>query len=319
MTGMSEVAMRLPRVGCVDAVTAALVASGSSDVSARLVKLSHPWGFRLDTRSAALVAVTQGCCFLRRPAGPPVGLVAGDLALVPMTRRCHGLTSTSDGPLAADATTRPDGLTTSLVYVAYEPAAATATATGLSRFRAGLPGLIVVEGVAHLHRGVLDETLGLLAGELVHNDPGARTAIHRLLDVLVVHMVRAWIAADRPDGSSWSAAAPGDEAVSAAVDLIHGDPRRGWTNQTLAAEVGLSRAAFVRRFTAVVGEAPSTYLTGLRLATAARRLRETAERLAAIAHGVGYSSEFTFSRAFSRAYGQPPGRYRAEARRQAME
>jgi AraC-like DNA-binding protein len=317
MTGVSEVAMRLPRVGCVDAVTAALVASGSSDVSARLVKLSHPWGFRLDTRSAALVAVTQGRCFVRQPATTPVGLVAGDLALVPTTRRGHGLASTSDGPLAADATTRPDGLTTSLVYVAYEPAAATEAA--LSRVRAGLPGLIVVEGMAHLHRGVLDGTLGLLAGELVHNDPGARTAIHGLLDVLVVHMVRAWMAAEHPDGSSWSAAAPGDEAVSAAVDLIHTYPRRGWTNQTLAAQVGLSRAAFVRRFTAMVGEAPSTYLTGWRLATAARRLRETAEPLAAIAHGVGYSSEFTFSRAFSRAYGQPPGRYRAEARRQAME
>ena len=58
-------------------------------------------------------------------------------------------------------------------------------------------------------------------------------------------------------------------------------------------------AAFVRPLTAVVGEAPSTYMTGWRLAIAARRLRETAEVLAAIACGVGYSSEFTFSRSFT--------------------
>jgi AraC-like DNA-binding protein len=44
---------------------------------------------------------------------------------------------------------------------------------------------------------------------------------------------------------------------------------------------------------------------------AARYLRETDDAAAAIAHRVGYTSEFAFSRAFSRLRGQPPGRYRA--------
>jgi AraC-like DNA-binding protein len=50
---------------------------------------------------------------------------------------------------------------------------------------------------------------------------------------------------------------------------------------------------------------------------AARQLRETHDAVGAIAHRVGYRSEFAFSRAFSRAPGRPPGRYRAEVRRTA--
>ena len=47
---------------------------------------------------------------------------------------------------------------------------------------------------------------------------------------------------------------------------------------------------------------------------AARQLRETDDAIGAIAHRVGYASEFAFSRAFSRARGRPPGRYRTEQR-----
>jgi len=61
------------------------------------------------------------------------------------------------------------------------------------------------------------------------------------------------------------------------------------------------------------GVRPALHLRGWRRAfhlpdrlAAAHRLREAAEPLEAIAHGVGYSSEFTFSRAFTWAYGQPP-------------
>ncbi|MGZ6617936.1 MAG: helix-turn-helix domain-containing protein, partial [Solirubrobacteraceae bacterium] len=48
---------------------------------------------------------------------------------------------------------------------------------------------------------------------------------------------------------------------------------------------------------------------------AARRLRETTEPVNVIAHGVGYTSEFAFSRAFTRMRGEAPGRYRRALRR----
>jgi AraC-like DNA-binding protein len=58
----------------------------------------------------------------------------------------------------------------------------------------------------------------------------------------------------------------------------------------------------------------TSYLTAWCMTTAARLLRETSDPVGRIARRVGYTSEYAFSRAFSRQYGQPPGRYRRLAR-----
>jgi AraC-like DNA-binding protein len=245
---------------------------------------------------------------------------AGDLALVPAARPGHGLASTPDEELAPwDALTGSAtaldlagcGAKTSLIHVAFEPA------SPVGRLLASRPAVVVRAG-SHRQCGMLDASLRLLAAELVHEPPGPSMAVHRLVDLLVLQLLRAWMAQDHHlDGVQWHPTAPADETVTAALDLTHTDPARPWTIGTLAAEVGLSRAAFIRRFTAAVGQPPSTYLTRWRLATAANHLRGTSEPLVTIAREVGYSSEFTFSRAFHRAYGQRPGRYRAAARRWA--
>jgi AraC-like DNA-binding protein len=296
--------------------------STSDDVAAVVVRAADPWGFRLEaTGSAALVAVTRGGCWLRQPGARPVELRAGDVGLVPMSRPGDGLASAPDGELvpydvilsgsAGEVGLSGSGVMSSLVHVAYETPAAT------RRLLAGLPDVVVGSATGEQHGG-LEVTARLLCEEVVRNDPGSRTAINRLVDVLVVHLLRTWMA-DHPNGSSWSSPAPVDEAVGVALDRIHTEPAHPWTIGKLAAEVGISRAAFVRRFTAVVGEPPAAYVTRWRLATAARRLGHTTEPLAVIAREVGYSSEFTFSRAFTRVFGQPPGRYRAEVRRRAKE
>nr|WP_153547854.1 helix-turn-helix transcriptional regulator [Streptomyces sp. RB17] len=72
----------------------------------------------------------------------------------------------------------------------------------------------------------------------------------------------------------------------------------------------MSRTAFTRRFTVLVGKPPMAYVRDLRLSTAARVLRETDAPLAAIARQSGYANEFSFATAFRRNYGISPGRYR---------
>ena len=91
---------------------------------------------------------------------------------------------------------------------------------------------------------------------------------------------------------------------------VHRDPANPWTVATLAAEAGSSRSPFARRFTALIGQPPLTYLTWWRMMTAARLLRESDAPLAAIATRVGYASEFAFATAFKRQHGTAPGRYR---------
>jgi AraC-like DNA-binding protein len=91
-----------------------------------------------------------------------------------------------------------------------------------------------------------------------------------------------------------------------------------WTNESLAREVSVSRATLSRRFTHLVGEAPAQYLTRWRMDVAAQRLRDAHDTVGAIAAAVGYRSEYSFSRAFTRHRGIAPGRYRRHARERAL-
>jgi AraC-like DNA-binding protein len=174
----------------------------------------------------------------------------------------------------------------------------------------------VVHLPAHLgrHPG-LRSTVDLLAAELAQPRLGTDAIVPALLDTLLLYVLRAWFDAQPVSGATGWAAALGDPGTAAALRAIHGDPARPWTVATLAAEAGLSRAPFARRFAALLGQPPLTYLTWWRMTTAARLLRESDQPLTAVAARVGYASEFAFSAAFKRRYGVAPGRFRrADAR-----
>ncbi len=101
-----------------------------------------------------------------------------------------------------------------------------------------------------------------------------------------------------------------DPQITKALDAMKKDPSRRWTVEALAALVGLSRAAFARRFTRETGTSPLRHLTELRMRIAAERLAESDDALAAIASWIGYESEFAFARAFKRRFGLAPGQFR---------
>ncbi|HYP99835.1 MAG TPA: AraC family transcriptional regulator [Polyangiaceae bacterium] len=104
--------------------------------------------------------------------------------------------------------------------------------------------------------------------------------------------------------------APLDRRIARALELLRADPAKAWTIEQLARAVGLSRAAFARRFVEVSGCTPARFLGDLRLALAASRLEDTDDSLAEVATRVGYLSEFAFSRAFKRRHGVAPGTFR---------
>ncbi|MBP2183738.1 AraC-like DNA-binding protein [Amycolatopsis magusensis] len=89
---------------------------------------------------------------------------------------------------------------------------------------------------------------------------------------------------------------------------MHAEPGRPWTVLTLAKVAGASRAAFARRFTALVGEPSLAYLTGWRMTLAADLLRRQGT---SVASQVGYADGFAFSSAFKRVRGVSPSVYRA--------
>jgi AraC-like DNA-binding protein len=115
----------------------------------------------------------------------------------------------------------------------------------------------------------------------------------------------------RGDATGW-AAGLNDPAVTAALHAIHRAPATPWTVATLAAEAGLSRAAFARRFAALAGQPPLGCLTWWRMTLAERLLRASDAPLRSIAAQVGYASEFAFAHAFKRSHGTAPGAFRRQ-------
>ena len=87
-------------------------------------------------------------------------------------------------------------------------------------------------------------------------------------------------------------------------------PEHPWTVAELADRAGVSRAAFARRFTELVGEPPMAFLTGWRIALAADLLLEPDATIASVARQVGYATPFALSAAFKRERGISPRDHR---------
>ncbi|MFC9297035.1 AraC family transcriptional regulator [Streptomyces sp. NPDC057011] len=155
-----------------------------------------------------------------------------------------------------------------------------------------------------------DNTLvTLLTSEISKDEPGQEIVLDRLLDLLLIGVLRTWLAAPGSGAPSWYRA-QSDPVVGPALRLLHENPAHGWTVEELALKVGVSRASLARRFAEVVGEPPVAYLTGWRLALAADLLREPDATVATVARRVGYGSAFALSTAFKRVRGISPQEFR---------
>jgi AraC-like DNA-binding protein len=130
-----------------------------------------------------------------------------------------------------------------------------------------------------------------------------------LMDVLLAYVLRA-----RAAGGGAAPHLPEDASVARVLEVMRARPNERWTLAALAKIAGLSRAQFVRRFTAFVGVAPLRYLCETRLQLAMELLANGDDSLAVIAERVGYESEFAFSRAFKRFAGEAPAFFRRRLR-----
>nr|WP_323373832.1 AraC family transcriptional regulator [Plantactinospora alkalitolerans] len=266
--------------------------------------------------------VLQGSCWLFPPDGAPIALGVGDVAFLPHGA-AHGLADSLSTPLvdtAASLVEIPPGQDDDGVPADQHPdgsAKPTVMLCGaylLDRSRAH-PLLDDLPEVIHLparvgHHPELRAAVDLLGGELEQPRPGGDAMLPALLDVLLLHILRAWFDEQPAHAATGWAAALRDPAVAAGLRAIHSAPGRPWTVGELASQAGLSRAAFARRFAALVGQPPQTYLTWWRMTLATRLLRDGDATLATVARKVGYTSEFAFAHAFKREYGLAPGGFR---------
>jgi transcriptional regulator GlxA family with amidase domain len=154
--------------------------------------------------------------------------------------------------------------------------------------------------------GRLATLVQLVRDEWRGTRPARDVVLMRLLEVLLIEALRSTTANDASPGLLRGLA---DVRLAAALRRMHERPTEPWTVARLAHEAALSRSAFFERFTRAVGVAPMEYLLGWRMALAKTLLRKKEGSLAEVAERVGYSSASTFSVAFTRHVGLPPGRY----------
>ncbi|WP_336207817.1 AraC family transcriptional regulator [Nonomuraea sp. LPB2021202275-12-8] len=281
-----------------------------------------PWAqsFPSAPGSAGFQVILQGSCWLIPDDGEPIPLSVGDVVFFPHGHGCVMADSPSTPVPQIDCDPGEEAALFGSASMA-GPGAATVTLCGGYRLDDGRthPILRDLPDMIHLparlgHHQELRAAIDLLAAEIANPRLGADTVVASLLDMLLLFILRAYINAEpeRCTVSGWSAALA-DPGISAALDAVHRDPAHPWTVQSLADLAGLSRAAFSRRFSVLVGQPPLGYLTWWRLAIAARLLRSTDAPLSEVATRVGYGSEFAFANAFKREHGLAPGRFRRES------
>jgi AraC family transcriptional regulator len=102
-----------------------------------------------------------------------------------------------------------------------------------------------------------------------------------------------------------------DDALERARSFVDSQAGETLALSDLAAVAGLSTYHFVRQFAARFGTSPMAYVRERRMALAASRLTgETPPALVELAFDLGFASQEGFTRAFKRAHGVSPGRYR---------
>jgi transcriptional regulator GlxA family with amidase domain len=155
----------------------------------------------------------------------------------------------------------------------------------------------------------LSAAVTLLREELARADSVSRDVMQSLLDLVLTAIGQRKL-------SNVSAKRPIlDVRIARVLASLRKRPDERWTIAKMAKLAGMSRAAFIRLFTATTGAPPLTYVTRLRIEVAQALLAETDEAAAVIAERVGYGSVYAFSRAFTRLTGKPPVLFRRTARR----
>lgn len=286
--------------------------------------LSSPWSLRIEADSPlTMIAMVKGKAHIAHDNGEHVWLEPGDVAIT----RAPGHYTVADHPetkptifiypgqdcRAPDGRSLYEEMHLGVRTWGNDPNASTLMLVGSyesladvsDRLRNALPPLLWVKGEQWN-----SPLIQMLSDEMARDAPGQAAVLDRLLDMLLIAILRAWFS--KQEAQPWYQA-KGDKVVSRVLKMIHQDPAHPWTLANLSQKVGVSRAALARRFHEVVGETPMAFLTQWRLALAADLICEPEETLSTVAESVGYSSPYALSSAFKRVRGVSPKEHRANA------
>lgn len=282
-------------------------------VFSRRISGAGRWGVRYSAFGRpSFCAVLEGNCRLTVDRHRPLTLEAGDFVLLPAT---PAFTMSGFEPVTLK---RFDPMVTSKVLGEVRHGTRGGRPDvrllgGWFEFDSPDSGLLVslLPSLVHV-RGVerLSILVRLVGEEASDRRAGRDLVLTRLVEVLLIEALRAAPGDDAPPGLLRGLT---DARLAPAIRQMHSQLERSWTVALLARTAALSRSAFFERFTRTVGLPPMEYLLAWRMAVAKDLLRREDVGIPEVAERVGYGSASTFSTAFSRHVGSPPGRYARKA------
>lgn len=279
-------------------------------------ELSGDWALDMPVLPGKMMfhIITAGQCWLSIKDQPPKLLKEGSLILIP-----HGLGHTISSnpdlpstPLFESGvqqiseryevlTIKGDGNKTELTcgIMGFDQLAG-------KQLMQQLPQVLMLEQLEDTTQQWLNSTLQFIGYEARHLKPGGETIITHLGDILVIQLIRHWMANAPQANEGWIGALK-DKHIGLALRAIHHQPEKKWTVDSLAQQCGMSRSGFSAHFKQRLGQSVKSYLTQWRMQLAYQRLKQKHEPLIVLAQALGYESEAAFSRAFKRVMGISPG------------
>ena len=147
------------------------------------------------------------------------------------------------------------------------------------------------------------KTAHWLFEEAFTDQDGRQVIINKLADIFLVQILRHVINEGLVlQGMLAGMAHP---QLSRLMSAIHQQPEEPWTIETMAETALMSRAKFAALFKESVGQAPSDYLTDLRIAIAQGLLKND-QPVSFVANKVGYEHGSALARVFRKKIGLSP-------------
>lgn len=271
--------------------------------------LEGDWGVQLPQRHGAFFHFClQGHAYVKAEGMKTIKLLSGDILLVGQGTPHQVSHSVESHTVSLDVflgdvneQSSPALSVTSIVcgFIKLDAIALVAAVKSL-------PAFLHLEAC---HCVKIAENIRHLREEAKQRKFGSQMMIRHLLSTLFIYIVREW-ESTRHTNADAGFSVTQRRQVANALACIHDKPFHNWTLESLAQSAGLSRSAFAKLFTQSVGSPPHAYLTGWRMGLATQLLKQTDCSISEIALRVGYSSQYSFSKAFKQSRGHSPGQVR---------
>jgi|GEM_PF-4862988 len=276
--------------------------------------LPAPWGLKFDPKNQAMFhIIKQGSClFYENKDAQPISLHQGDLIFIP--KRHHYQIKSSKDVTSHNLNEEFERISkikdlnnkqmTHMICGAYE-----------LKSNMSLPFFSLLPKYFHLsneqinNSSELSSIVQILRKEDSSKNIGNELIIARLLDILLVLIVRVWMETAEDESIGWLLGTL-DTEVGEVLSIIHERPQDRLTIESLAKETAMSRTKLLNKFTKLVGISPIQYLTNWRIDLSKQLLSSTDLSIFEISNSVGYESEASFGRVFKKIEKIPPGQYR---------